>query len=217
MMTINKEKMLERVRMLGLLAVIRGPSSELTLKMVDALVAGGVYGIEITYSTPEAVRVVRELNEKYGDQILLGMGTLTRPDQAAEAKAAGANFIVSPHTSVPLAEAMAVTGLGMMMGAMTPSEVVRAYELGSDIVKIFPGSLGGPKFMKALRGPLPDIPMMPTGGVSAENVGEWFSAGAVAVGAGSALCPRALAEEGRFAEITRLAQDFVSAVQRAKK
>jgi 2-dehydro-3-deoxyphosphogluconate aldolase/(4S)-4-hydroxy-2-oxoglutarate aldolase len=215
-MTMDKDQILERVQDLGLLAVIRGPSYKLTLKMVDALVDGGVYGIEITYSTPEATRVVRELDERFGDQILLGMGTLTRAEQAQEAQYAGANFLVSPHTSIQLAEAMSTTGLSMMLGAMTPSEVVQAYELGSDIVKIFPGSLGGPKFLKALRGPLPDIPMMPTGGVSAANVGEWFSAGAVAVGAGSALCPRNLAEEGRFDEISQLAQDFMAAVQEAK-
>ena len=216
-MKAKKEQVLERVKALGLLAVIRGPSPELTLKMVDALVAGGVYGIEITYSTPDAAQVVRKLDEKYGDQILLGMGTLTKPEQAKEAKDSGSNFIVSPHTSIPLAAAMADTGLGMMMGAMTPSEIVQAYELGSDIVKIFPGSLGGPKYMKALRGPLPDIPMMPTGGVSVENVDQWFSAGAVAVGAGSELCPRVLAEEGRFDEITQLAINFVAAVNKAKK
>ena len=212
----NKDLILEKVRGLGLLAVIRGPSSELTLKMVDALVDAGVYGIEITYSTPQAAQVVRDLDEKFGDQIILGMGTLTKPDQPAEAKAAGAKFIVSPHTSITLAQAMVESGLGVMMGALTPSEVVQAYELGSDIVKIFPGSLGGPKYLKSLRGPLPDIPMMPTGGVSTANVAEWFSAGAVAVGAGSALCPTYLAKEGRFAEITTIAKEFRLAVEKAR-
>lgn len=216
-MILGKEHVLESVRALGLLAVIRGPSPELTIKMVDALVEGGVYGIEITYSTPEAARIVRELDSKYGKNVLLGMGTLTKLEQAEEAREAGAKFIVSPHTSIPLAKAMVDTGLCVMMGALTPSEVVRAFELGSDIVKIFPGSVGGPNYLKSLRGPLPEIPMMPTGGVSVNNVGEWFSAGAVAVGAGGALCPKVLAEESRFDEITQTAKKFVAAVLQAKE
>ncbi len=213
----NKERILERVRELGLLAVIRGPSPELTVTMVDALIAGGVLGIEITYTTPQAVSVVKTLEQKYSDQILLGMGTLTRPEQAQEALQAGAQFVVSPITEPALAQAMVATGLGVMIGAFTPSEVFQAYNLGSDVVKLFPGSLGGPAYMKSLRGPFPDIPMMPTGGVSAENLGEWFAAGAVAVGAGSELCPPAWANEGRFDDITTRARAFVLALKAVKK
>jgi len=214
---MNKEKTLARIRELGLLAVLRGPSPELTLKMVDALVEGGVLGIEITYTTPNAAEVVSSLDQKFGDQILLGMGTLTSPDQPAEAQSAGARFIVSPHCEVELAEAMVDTGLAVMIGAFTPSEVVKAYRLGSDIVKIFPGSLGGPGHIKSLRGPFPHIPAMPTGGVNLENIAQWFAAGAVAVGAGSALCPRAWAEEGRFDEIVDRAKAFTRAVDRARR
>lgn len=213
---MDKEAILKRVRELGLLAVLRGPSPELTLKMVDALVSGGVYGIEITYSTPNAAEVVKAVSDKYSEQILLGMGTLTKPEQVAEATTAGATFLVSPHCEEDLAKALVASGLPIMMGALTPSEVVKSYRLGSSIVKIFPGSLGGPKYMKALRGPLPDIPMMPTGGVSSENVADWFAAGAVAVGAGSALCPGAWAKEGRFADITERARAFVAAIQSAR-
>ena len=213
---MKKQNTLDRIRELGLLAVLRGPSPELTLKMVEALVNGGVFGIEITYSTPNATDVVRSLAKQFGDDILLGMGTLTVPEQAAEAQAAGARFIVSPHCEDQLARAMVDSGLAAMIGAFTPSEVVQAHQLGSDVVKLFPGSQGGPKYMKALRGPFPDIPMMPTGGVSADNVGEWFVAGAYAVGAGSALCPRTWAEEGRFDDITQRAQAFVEGVQKAR-
>jgi 2-dehydro-3-deoxyphosphogluconate aldolase/(4S)-4-hydroxy-2-oxoglutarate aldolase len=214
---MDKKEILGRVKDLGLLAVIRGPSPELTLEVVDALVAGGVFGIEITYSTPDAAGVVSALDEKFGDKILLGMGTLTSPDQVEEARKAGARFIVSPHYDNELAEVMVSSGLGVMMGALTPSEVVRAYRNGSDIVKIFPGSLGGPKYLKALRGPLPEIPMMPTGGVSPDNVADWFSAGAVAVGAGSALCPRAWANERRFLDITQRAREFVTTINDSRK
>jgi 2-dehydro-3-deoxyphosphogluconate aldolase/(4S)-4-hydroxy-2-oxoglutarate aldolase len=213
---MDKAETLNRVRELGLLAVIRGPSPELTIQMVEALIAGGVCGIEITYSTPEAARVVRTLGQRFGADILLGMGTLTKPDQADEAQAAGAHFVVSPHYEEKLAHAMLSTGLAVMIGALTPTEVMQSYSAGSDVVKLFPGSFAGPAYLKALRGPFPEIPMMPTGGVSADNVAEWFAAGAVAVGAGSELCPPAWAKEGRFADITQRARSFVEAVKRAR-
>jgi 2-dehydro-3-deoxyphosphogluconate aldolase/(4S)-4-hydroxy-2-oxoglutarate aldolase len=214
---MSKEQTLNQIHELGLLAVIRGPSENLTLQMVDALVAGGVLGIEITYSTPNAPQVVRSLIEKYGKKILMGMGTLTKPEQVAEAREAGANFLVSPHVDEHLAKAMVASGLAVMIGALTPSEVMKAYQLGSDVVKLFPGSFAGPAYMKALRGPFPEIPMMPTGGVSAENLDQWFSAGAFAVGAGSELCPPSWAKEGRFGDITVRARDFVQAVAKARQ
>ena len=212
----KKEKTLARIRELGLLAVIRGPSLEVTLETVDALIEGGVLGIEITYTTPQAAKVVKTLDEKFGEKILLGMGTLTQIEQVDEAKSAGARFIVSPHLETSLAEAMVASGLGVMIGALTPSEVTQAFNMGSDVVKVFPGSLGGPGYMKALRGPFPDIPMMPTGGVNPDNLVAWFQAGAVAVGAGSSLCPSSWAKEGRFDDITQRAKEFVAAVESAR-
>jgi 2-dehydro-3-deoxyphosphogluconate aldolase/(4S)-4-hydroxy-2-oxoglutarate aldolase len=214
---LTKAEITNKVKEYGVLAVIRGPSAELTIKMVDALIAGGVKGIEITYSTPQAASVVRNLAERYGAEILLGMGTLTRPEQAEEAARAGATFLVSPICQVELVKAMLDTGLAVMTGALTPSEVFQAYSLGSSIVKIFPGSLTGPGYIKALRGPFPYIPMMPTGGVSLENIGEWFAAGAVAVGAGSELCPKQLAEAGEFDKISANARRFVAAIAQARK
>ena len=213
---MDKQKILEKVKELGLLAVIRGPSPELTVQMVDALVRGGVLGIEITYSTPNAEEVVRLLDQKFGDQILLGMGTLTDPAQVAAAKAAGARFLVSPICDKELVSTMAQSGLVTMAGALTPTEVFQAYQAGTDVVKIFPGSLGGPAYIKALKGPFPYIPMMPTGGVNAGNVAEWFASGVVAVGAGSELCPPQLAKEGKFDEIVSKAADFVAVVKAAR-
>jgi 2-dehydro-3-deoxyphosphogluconate aldolase/(4S)-4-hydroxy-2-oxoglutarate aldolase len=213
---IEKQGILDKIQELGLLAVIRGPSKDLTLQMVSALVDGGVTGIEITFTTPNALEVVSGLQKEFGDEILLGMGTLTRPEQAQAAKEAGAVFLVSPHTDELLAQAMKDTGLAMMMGALSPSEVVQAWNWGSDVVKVFPGSLGGPAYMKALKGPFPDIPMMPTGGVSADNLKEWFDAGAFAVGAGSKLCPKSLATAGEFSKITEISRDFLAAVQKAR-
>ncbi|MDX9866227.1 MAG: bifunctional 4-hydroxy-2-oxoglutarate aldolase/2-dehydro-3-deoxy-phosphogluconate aldolase [Anaerolineaceae bacterium] len=214
---MNKETTVSRIKELGLLAVLRGPSEALTVKMVEALIAGGVLGIEVTFSTPNAPAVVKELHRKYGDQIVLGMGTLTKVEHAQQAVDAGASFLVSPHTDDELAAAMTATGLATMMGAVTPSEVVHAYKLGSDVVKLFPGSLGGPAYLKALRDPLPDIPLMPTGGVQVENIADWFAAGAVAVGAGGALCPRPFAEAGQFEMISERARLYMDAVRKARE
>ena len=215
---MNKKETLERIKKIGLLAVIRGPSKDLTIKMVEALVKGGVVGIEITYTTPQAEEVVSALAEQYReDEIVLGMGTLTQPDQAASAKAAGANFLVSPTCDPNLTSAMVNSGLVSMAGALTPTEVFQAFSQGIDVIKIFPGSLGGPAYIKALKGPFPDIPMMPTGGVSINNISEWFAVGAVAVGAGSALCPASLVKDGDFDAITTLAAEFVQVVKTARE
>ena len=213
---MDKKLVLEKVQNLGVLAVIRGPSPELTVKMVEALVKGGVTGIEITYSTPNAEEVVRTLAGQFGESIILGMGTLTKPEQALTAKAAGANFLVSPMSETELVKAMVATGLLTMAGALTPTEVFHAYSLGTDVVKIFPGSVGGPSYIKALKGPFPYIPMMPTGGVSAGNVADWFAAGVVAVGAGSELCPPQLAKEGKFDEISKKAAEFIAVINNAR-
>lgn len=213
---MEKEKTLQKIEEIGVLAVLRGPSPDLTIKMVAALIEGGVTGIEITFSTPNAAGVVRSLDQEFGSDILLGMGTLIVPSQVEEAVEAGAKFLVSPHTEESLASAMAGCGLPVMMGALTPSEVMQARAYGSDVVKVFPGSLGGPAYMKALKGPFPDIPMMPTGGVNEKNLGDWFSAGAFAVGAGSNLCPKELALAGEFGKITAIAKNFIAAVQAAR-
>jgi len=212
----SKEQVLQQIRNLGLLAVIRGPSPETTLRMVGALIAGGVTGIEITYTTPEAESVVAALKQEHGDRILLGMGTLTLPEQASQAQAAGAQFLVSPHCEERLAQAMTDTGLAALIGAFTPTEIQSALRYGADIVKVFPAALGGPAYFKSLRGPYPDLALMPTGGVTRGNVHEWFAAGAIAVGAGGELCPKAWALEGRFDDITARALSFVEAIQNAR-
>ena len=184
--------------------------------MVEALVAGGVLGIEITYSTPNAEEVVQTLARQFGSEIVLGMGTLTKPEQAQSAKDAGANFLVSPVCETNLVKSMVESELLTMAGALSPTEVFQAYNMGVDVVKIFPGSLGGPAYIKALKGPFPYIPMMPTGGVSAGNVADWFATGVVAVGAGSELCPPQLAKDGKFDEISKRASEFVKVVKSAR-
>lgn len=212
----TKQQILQEIKRIGLLAVIRGPSKELTLKMVDALVIGGVTGIEITYTTPQAEEVVSALRQSYGDEIILGMGTLTIPQQAQSAKEAGANFLVSPVCEPSLVRAMVDSGLAAMAGALTPTEIFQADQMGIDVVKIFPGSLTGPKYIKAIHGPFPLIEMMPTGGVSKDNIRDWFEAGAFAIGAGSTLCPKALALDGQFTEITKRAAEFIEIVNSSR-
>lgn len=201
---------LDTLKSARVLAVLRAPSAQLALRAADALVDGGVTGLEITYSTPEAPAVIRALADKYGDRIYLGAGTVTTAEQAEHAAEAGAHFLVSPGTRESLTAAMKATGLVVMTGALSPTEVMAAVEYGSDVVKIFPASLGGPAYLKALRGPFPHVPLMPTGGVSPENIGEWFAAGAIAVGAGSDLVSSAALATEDWAEITRRAEAFAA-------
>ncbi|MCW2898457.1 MAG: 2-dehydro-3-deoxyphosphogluconate aldolase [Streptosporangiaceae bacterium] len=197
----------------AVVAVLRAPDPDSALRGVDALVAGGVTGIEITYSTPDAPSVIAEIDRRYGDRVVLGAGTVTTPAQATEAVEAGARFLVSPGTTEELARALLATGVTTLMGALTPSEVIRVSELGAHAVKIFPASLGGPGYLKSLRGPFPNIPFVPTGGVNESNIGTWLSAGAVAVGAGGELCSGADLAAGRYSEIEDTARRFADAVR----
>ncbi len=178
---------LDELRARRVIAVLRAPDPGRAGLAIDALVAGGVTAIEVTYSTPEAPFVIAEAVRRHPDAVI-GAGTVTTRAQARDATTAGARYLVSPGTRADLTAAMLRTGLVVMTGALTPTEVMTAVELGAHVVKIFPASLGGPAFLKALRGPFPEVPLMPTGGVNADNVSEWFEAGALAVGAGSELC-----------------------------
>lgn len=202
---------LARVADVGVLAVLRGLDPERTLAGIDALVTGGVTGIEVTYTTPDAAAVIAETCRRH-PEALVGAGTLLRAEQADEAVAAGATFLVSPGTRADLARAMLATDTVVMTGALTPSEVMEAVELGVTTVKIFPASLGGPAYLKALRGPFPDVAFMPTGGVSPANLGRWLDAGAFAVGAGGDLCSTADLAEGRLDQITERARRFRAAL-----
>ena len=178
---------LARTRAAGVLAVLRAPSPESALDAAEAIIRGGITGIEVTYSTPDAPGVIRELIARHGDAAHIGAGTVTTPEQAVAAADAGAEFLVSPGTLPDLTRAMLDTGRVVMTGALTPTEVMTALDLRVDVVKIFPASLGGPSFLSALRAPFPDAPLMPTGGVKPDNLADWFAAGAVAVGAGGDL------------------------------
>jgi 2-dehydro-3-deoxyphosphogluconate aldolase/(4S)-4-hydroxy-2-oxoglutarate aldolase len=203
---------LARARTTGILAVLRAPSPELALEASEAIIRGGVAGIEVTFSTPDAPAVIRELVARHGDSAYIGAGTVTTPEQATLAADAGAEFLVSPGTLPDLTRAMLDTGRVVMTGAMTPTEVMGALSLGVDVVKIFPASLGGPSYLGALRGPFPDAPLMPTGGVSPDNLAAWFAAGAVAVGAGGDLANGASIAASDWADIEQRAVRFATAL-----
>lgn len=211
---MNKKDIISWIQKIGLIAVIRAPSEELALNTIDALIEGGVRAIEVTYSVPNACAVLEKLVKKYGNEVLFGMGTITKLEQIKTAKESGARFLVSPMFDDHIADSMVASGLIAMIGAFTPSEVFHAYNKGADIIKIFPGRLAGPNHIKDLRGPFPDIPFMPTGGVEISNLAEWFKAGVLAVGAGSNLCPGELMKKGQFDEISKIAREFVAAVER---
>jgi 2-dehydro-3-deoxyphosphogluconate aldolase/(4S)-4-hydroxy-2-oxoglutarate aldolase len=199
------------------IAVLRAPSADAGIRATAALIAGGVTGIEITYSTPDAAAVIREVRAQHGEDVYLGAGTVLDPAQAAEAVEAGARFLVSPGTDAKLAAAMLDTGATVLSGALTPSEVMAALACGVHVVKLFPASLGGPAYLKALRAPFPDVSFVPTGGVDAGNLGDWMVAGAVAVGAGGDLCPAAAMAAGDWDAITATARRFSAAAQRARE
>ncbi len=203
---------LARARTTGILAVLRAPSPELALEASEAIIRGGVSGIEVTFSTPDAPAVIRELIARHGDAAHIGAGTVTTSEQATQAADAGAAFLVSPGTLPDLTRAMLDTDRVVMTGAMTPTEVMGALELGVDVVKIFPASLGGPAYLGALRGPFPDAPLMPTGGVKPDNLADWFAAGAVAVGAGGDLANGTAIANADWADIEQRASRFAAAL-----
>ncbi|MFJ4223096.1 bifunctional 4-hydroxy-2-oxoglutarate aldolase/2-dehydro-3-deoxy-phosphogluconate aldolase [Microbacterium sp. NPDC089695] len=203
---------LDRARSTGVLAVLRAPSPEAALEASEAIIRGGVTGIEVTFSTPDAPAVIRELVARHGDAAYIGAGTVTTTEQATAAADAGAEFLVSPGTLPALTRTMLDTGRVVMTGAMTPTEVMGAIELGVDVVKIFPASLGGPSYLGALRGPFPDATLMPTGGVTPDNLADWFRAGALAVGAGGDLANGASIANADWADLEQRAARFAAAL-----
>lgn len=212
---MDRNRTLERVGELGLLAVVRGESRAAALEVVAALIEGGVLGIEITFTTPEAEQVMEDLREEYAERILLGAGTIEEPSQVEQAVAGGATFLVSPGCDPDVVSLMLETELAVMPGVLTPTELMLARRLGADVCKLFPGSAGGPSYLKALRGPFPDAVLLPTGGVSEENVRDWFAAGAFAVGAGGALAPVAIKDGRHREEVVTRARSFAEAVREA--
>ena len=205
---MDKEKVITKICDAGIVAVVRAEDSETAMRITDACIEGGVAAIELTFTVPGAHKVIEELAKKYtSDQIILGAGTVMDSETARVAILSGAEYIVSPYFNAETVKLCNRYRVPCMPGAMTIKEVVEAMEAGADIVKIFPGEAFGPKIIKAIKGPIPYAKMMPTGGVSVDNVAEWIKAGAVAVGAGGALT--AGAKTGDYASITRIGRAHV--------
>jgi 2-dehydro-3-deoxyphosphogluconate aldolase/(4S)-4-hydroxy-2-oxoglutarate aldolase len=215
-LALNQPSTLDSLKTAGIIAVLRAPSAGKALTAVHSLVAGGVTGIEITYTTPQAAKVIAHIHREYGGAVYLGAGTVTMEHQAKEAVDAGAQFLVSPGIDPVLITTMLATGVAVFPGALTPTEVMAATRLGAHAVKIFPASLVGPAYLRALRGPFPAVSLLPTGGINSNNLMDWMSAGAVAVGVGSELCPSAAMAESRWSEIEATARYFVDAFASAR-
>ncbi len=213
-MSFKKLEVLEKIVSSGMVAVIRAESSDQAARIAEACGLGGVAALEITFTVPGATGVIEHLAKRQTGQILLGAGTVLDPETARIAILAGAQFIVSPAFNADTARLCNRYQVPYMPGAATIREVVEAMESGADIVKVFPGEILGPAFVKAVKAPLPHAQLMPTGGVSVENVAEWIKAGAVAVGVGGNLT--AGAKTGDFASITRLAEQFVQNIKHAR-
>ncbi|MDA0839221.1 MAG: bifunctional 4-hydroxy-2-oxoglutarate aldolase/2-dehydro-3-deoxy-phosphogluconate aldolase [Planctomycetota bacterium] len=211
-MSKKKDEIVSRIKELGIVAVVRTETAEQVKGVVKALLEGGVTAIEITFTVPNAVEMIRQTRNEYGNKILLGAGTVTTPSDAAAAIGAGAEYVISPNTNREIIMLCNAFDIAVMPGAMTPTEVVSAWQAGADVIKIFPAEILGPRYIKLLKAPLPNVPLMPTGGVSPANVGEWLAAGSVAVGVGSALVDKQALATGNFGIITERAREFISAI-----
>lgn len=212
---MDKLQVIETVKKIGVVAVIRGNTPDEAVQISEACIAGGVTAIEVAFTTPRAHEAILTLSEKYKDnaQVVIGAGTVLDAETARMAILNGAAFVVSPAFDEATIKLCNRYRVACMPGTTTIQGVIQALELGADIVKVFPGEVVGSKFIKAVKGPLPQAQMMPTGGVSIDNVAEWFKAGAVAVGAGGVLTGGGKS----LTEITETAKKFVVAVAEARK
>ncbi len=200
----------------GIIAVVRAQKPEQVIPLSEALIAGGVIAIEITMTTPNAIAALRDASQQLGSRALIGVGTVLDSDTCRAAIAAGAEFVVSPICRLELVPIAAAANRPVMLGAYTPTEAQRAHEAGSDFIKIFPADTLGPGYVKALRAPLPHLRSVPTGGVDAGNVADWFKAGCAAVGAGSSLVSAKILQDAAWSELTKRAAEFVKAAASAK-
>ncbi|WP_425058874.1 KHG/KDPG aldolase [Sporomusa carbonis] len=212
---MSKQQVLERICKSGLVAVVRAENGDQAKRIAEACLAGGMQAIEITYTVPGAHHIMEELARAYSpSELIIGAGTVLDPETARISILSGAQYVVSPCLNVETVRLCNRYQVPIMAGAMTIKEIVECMEAGSDIIKLFPGELFGPAMVKAVKGPLPQAQIMPTGGVSVDNVQEWIKAGCVAVGAGSSLT--AGAKTGNYAAITETAKRFLEEIAKAR-
>ncbi|MGQ4871369.1 MAG: bifunctional 4-hydroxy-2-oxoglutarate aldolase/2-dehydro-3-deoxy-phosphogluconate aldolase [Candidatus Thorarchaeota archaeon] len=213
----DKDKAMNLIGKTALIPIIRVNSADTSLKVADAFLDGGVNIVEVTFSVPGAIGVVETLSKERGEEVLIGTGTVLDGATARQAILAGAEFIVSPIYSRDLIETCRRYAKPCFPGASTPTEILQAYTMGADAVKVFPcGNLGGPAYIKAVRAPLPQIPLIPTGGVNLETAEPFLRAGVFALGVGSAITDKKAIAEGRFEVITENVRKFMEVVKRVR-
>jgi 2-dehydro-3-deoxyphosphogluconate aldolase / (4S)-4-hydroxy-2-oxoglutarate aldolase len=215
---MTTEDVIQRIGEIGIVPVVRAATVEEATSAVQAICAGGIPILEITMTVPNATSVIRHVAREYGSTVLIGAGTVTTAEQAEQCIRAGAEFIVSPGLSLPVLGVAQACAKLAIPGALTPTELMNAQDNGAKLIKIFPcGNVGGPKYLRSLRAPFPNVALIPTGGVNASNAAEFIAAGAFALGVGADLVNAAALRDGNLAKITQAARELVQAVSSARK
>ena len=215
---MTKEEIRKRITDVGIIPVVRASSPREALLAAEAVCAGGIPIVEVTMTVPDAINVIAQLTRSARPDVLVGAGTVLDAETARRCLDAGAEFLVSPGFDMPTVKLAQEKGILVIPGALTPTEIIAAWNAGGDLIKIFPcGTLGGPKYIKALKGPLPQVPMIPTGGVSLDNAADFILAGAEALGVGGEFLSASALKAGRTNEITEAARRFVAVVCEARQ
>jgi 2-dehydro-3-deoxyphosphogluconate aldolase/(4S)-4-hydroxy-2-oxoglutarate aldolase len=214
---MTRQQLVQKIAEIGIVPIVRVSSAEAAVRAVEAIYDGGIPCAEITMTVPGAVKALEQVAAKLGSKILLGAGTVLDPETARICMLSGAEFFVTPALRISTIEMAHRYDKAIMPGAMTPTEVLTAWEAGADVVKVFPcGNVGGAKYIKALKGPLPQVEMAPTGGVNLETIGDFLKAGACACGVGSELVDAATIAAGKYEVFSERAKQYLEAVQRAR-
>ena len=214
---MTSKEILAFITEVGIVPIVRTSSAESAIQAVEAIYNGGIRAAEITMTVPGAIHALEKVADRFGDKIVLGAGTVLDPETARACMLAGAEFFVTPSLRLSTIEMAKRYSKVICPGALTPTEVLTAWEAGADVVKIFPcGNVGGPKYIKALKGPFPQIEMIPTGGVNLETAGEFLKAGACAVAVGGELVDAKTIKEGRFDIIEDRARQYLAAIAKAR-
>ncbi|MBS0261651.1 MAG: bifunctional 4-hydroxy-2-oxoglutarate aldolase/2-dehydro-3-deoxy-phosphogluconate aldolase [Planctomycetes bacterium] len=210
---MSRHEDLSRVLNSGIVAVIRSTSSEQLVEVARALYEGGVDVLEVTFTVPRALEIIAEVRKSLGDKVLLGAGTVLDPETARAAFLAGAEFLVAPTVNLDVIKMGNRYDKLVMPGAFTPTEILTAWEAGAQVIKVFPADVGGPAYLKTIHGPLPQVRLLPTGGVNLNTIADFLKAGACAVGLGGALVEPQAVKNGDMARIKSLAEQYVAAVK----
>ena len=214
---MEKEKQITMIREAGVIAIMRAETSDDLIEAAEAVKAGGLNIIEVTMTTPDALNVIARATEHFGDRVLFGAGSVLDPETARAAILAGAQFIVSPTLNIKTIEICRRYSRTVVAGCFTPTEILTAWEHGADFVKVFPADVGGPAYIKAVLAPLPQVALIPTGGVNLETIGPFLKAGAVAVAAGSSLVSQEILNEKNFPLLTERAKNMCQEVVKARR